>query len=283
MKTVLIYTEDENQGTSSSEISCHEETIQQVTDALKSFGHDIKDKLDDPEVVFALSLVNEDKNLVPLIGVLELLNLPLVGSEITSHVLAQNADLLKIVLESAGIGTSKTQLFLTGYEGINGELEYPLIVKPEQTPLDNHDKKDSIVESRNELRTVILEMVRKYKEAIVVEEFFIGREFIVSVWGNKNLEVLPIEEVNPDEDAEILPDLEDAIKEIAIKAYRALRCSCFANFRIKLDRSEKPNIVEVETLPLMNKKAAFPRSSERAGYSYGETLDRLLKMAMNYE
>lgn len=294
MKTVLIYTGDEN--SNKTDIGSHEETIEQVSEALKSFGHEVKavnvggdsflelkDKLEEPEVVFALSLANDDKNLVPLIGVLELLELPLVGSEITSHVLSQNADLLKIILDAGGIGTSKTQLFLTGYEGISGDLEYPLAVKPEHTILDKDSAQESIVESRNDLRTVILNMVKKYKEPIVVEEFFIGREFVASVWGNKNLEVLPIEEINPQADEEISGELAEAIEDIVSKAYRVLRCSCFATFRIKLDRSEKPNIVEVDTLPNMNKKSYFPRASEKAGYLYGETLDRLLKLAMNYE
>lgn len=273
-----------------------EGVLESMAKALESFGHQtdivptgidtlsVISELDNPEVIMLSSIEEDDENLVSLFGMLDLTGLPVVGSEISTHVLSHNQDILKVVLEKAEVGTAASQIFLTGYEGISGELDYPLIVRPEQGELKEKDLKKSFVENRNDLRNVILETIRNYRDSVIVEEFFIGREFEVSIWGNINTEVLPIVEIVEGQQIGLDDDeLEEKIVEVVEKAYRALRCEVYANFTVKLDRSGEPNITDFDSLPSLEEDSNFAQAAEKAGYPYAEMLDRVVKLGMNYE
>ena len=68
---------------------------------------------------------------------------------------------------------------------------FPAIVKPINQHGSYGIDRQAVVRDRQQLRQRLEHVMEKYRVPAVVEEFIAGREFQVSVWGNRRVEVLP--------------------------------------------------------------------------------------------
>ena len=81
--------------------------------------------------------------------------------------------------------------------------------------------------------------------------------------------------------AEITDELEEEIVDMAKKTFKALRCQQFARIDFRLDRNGQPNVIEINTLPGLQKDYSdFPIIAEAGGYSYEALLDKLVTLAL---
>ncbi|NLW41945.1 MAG: ATP-grasp domain-containing protein [Tissierellia bacterium] len=282
------------------EASGHKVTKIEATNALLNTIHDIET----PDVIFNLSAgITNKRSQANIVGMLEMTGIPFVGSGLSTHVLGLHKEITKILLRENGVRTARSQLFTDGEEEIREDFVFPVIVKPEHEGSSVGITDSSKVNSKEELRDVVKEKMEIYNQVILVEEFLPGREFTMGVMGNLELEVLPIKEYLFEEDGEfqyltveakaddlvpskIPADISDELKkemeEMAKKAFRALRCQDLARIDFRLDREGKPNVIELNTLPGMQKGYSdFPTTAEAAGYSYEELLNKLVNFALS--
>jgi D-alanine-D-alanine ligase len=183
----------------------------------------------------------------------------------------------------------------------------PAIVKPVSEHGSCGITLASVVEDRRALGERIDSCIRDYRQPALVEEFIVGRELNVALWGNGFPEVLPIAEIAfrwTDEPlkqivtfsgkwhkdsveargtpgvcpADLTPEVQDRVEAAAVLAYQELGVRGFARVDMRL-RDDIPYILEVNIHPDLAPDAGFFRSANAAGHSYASMLLYILRLA----
>ena len=245
-------------------------------------------------------------------AMLEMLQIPYVGSKPLTQAVCLNKAKTKEILLYHNVPTSPFQLFRTGKEKLNKDLKFPLIVKPNEEGSSKGIFQDSFVKNKKDLRKKIKEVIKKLKQPALVEEFLEGREFTVGLLGNKPVEILPPIEINfsslpknfiPMDSYEVkwLIDSPEGnietvfcpakidkklwlkIKEICLKAKEVLDILDWCRIDLRLNRDGVPNILEINQIPGIipdpKENSRFPLAARKAGYSFEQMLDKIIKSA----
>lgn len=294
-------------------------TVEAINRALLESGHrvtKIPAGLDLPERILAAGpdvIYNASTGIAKktqqahVVAMLELLDIPFVGSRLATHVLGLYKQVTKLIFQQEGIPTPKYQVFTTGEEPLDLSLRFPLIVKPEHEGSSIGISPESIVDDTAALRRVVGKNVGLYKQRALVEEYISGREFTIGVLGNKNPTVLPIQEmifraeegahrktqtydikerdaINTQCPADLTDAKRNELEAYAIKAYRAMDCRGYARMDVRMDEAGTPYFLEVNTLPGMQPDySEFPRMAVHGGYSFRALVERLIELAMESE
>jgi D-alanine-D-alanine ligase len=187
-------------------------TLQAIREAIASWGHEVVDLEATPDLPAVLSTSSVDiafniaegfrgrnrEAQVP--ALLELLDIPYTGSDPATLSLALDKALAKKIVRQAGIPTPNYQLMTTGKERLDKQfLSWPLMVKPVAEGSSKGVLKKSVCWNEQEVRDVVKEMVGKYQQPALIEEFIGGREFTVGLLGERRPKVLaPMEIVFTD-------------------------------------------------------------------------------------
>jgi D-alanine-D-alanine ligase len=187
-------------------------TLQAIREAIASWGHEVVDLEATPDLPAVLSTSSVDivfniaegfrgrnrEAQVP--ALLELLDIPYTGSDPATLSLALDKALAKKIVRQAGIHTPNYQLMATGKERLDKQFTtWPLMVKPVAEGSSKGVLKKSVCWNEQEVRDVVKEMVGKYQQPALVEEFIGGREFTVGLLGERRPKVLaPMEIVFTD-------------------------------------------------------------------------------------
>lgn len=226
------------------------------------------------------------------------------GGDATAY--TTNKALAKQRLLKAGLPTPRGWLFRNAAE-VEGEFEYPLIVKPVAEDASLGIGPGAVVSNFNALKARVDYVVDRYRQAALVEDFIDGREFNISIWGDPPV-VLPLAEIDfsdfpdpydrivsfaakwePDSfdynhtpgicPAPVETELGEHIAEIALQAWWAFNCKGYARVDIRMDAAENLYIVEVNCNPDLSPEAGFFRAARTAGYAYQEMVLKILNMA----
>ena len=183
----------------------------------------------------------------------------------------------------------------------------PAIVKPVAEHGSCGITLESVVQDRKTLGERIDACIGDYRQAALVEEFIVGRELNVALWGNGYPEVLPIAEIafrwtdDPLRQivtfrgkwhkesqeargtpgvcpADLAPELRDTVEAAAVQAYQVLGVRGFARVDMRV-RDDLPYILEVNIHPDLAPDAGFFRSARAAGHSYASMLLYILRLA----
>lgn len=183
-------------------------TLQAIREAIASHGHEVVDLEATPELPMVLSTTPVDvvfniaegfrgrnrESQVP--ALLELLDIPYTGSDPATLSLALDKALAKKVVRAAGIDTPNFQLMTTGRERLDKQFNrWPLMVKPVAEGSSKGVISKSVCHTEAEVREVVKEMVGRYHQPALVEEYIGGREFTVGLLGERRPEVLPPMEI----------------------------------------------------------------------------------------
>jgi D-alanine-D-alanine ligase len=261
------------------------ETIIAIANALARHGHivvhleatpDLPRVLAEADVdlIFNIAEGVEGRNREAQVPALcELLGIPYTGSDSATLAIALDKALCKKVLMQHDILTPKFQLMESDRERLSKELVFPLIVKPNAEGSSKGIGATSVVDTEDELREKVRNIVENYRQPAIVEEYIAGREFTVGLLGDKRPRVLPPMEIlfknkdvaRPVYDFGVKQEWEQhvyyecpaklteaeqkAIEKIARATFWALDCRDFARVDLRMDAEGRIYVLEVNPLP----------------------------------
>ncbi len=261
-------------------------TLQAIREAIASLGHEVVDLEASPDLPVVLATTPVDvvfniaegfrgrnrESQVP--ALLELLDIPYTGSDPTTLSLALDKGLAKKVVGAAGIETPAFQLMTTGRERLDKQFtRWPLIVKPVAEGSSKGVLKKSVCHTEAELREVVREMVDRYQQPALVEEYVSGREFTVGLLGERRPKVLPPmeivftdksdktpvyrfedkleanERIRYEVPARLEPGQLDRLRAAARTAFMALGCRDVARLDFRMNEDGRFYFLECNPLP----------------------------------
>lgn len=233
-------------------------------------------------------------------GLLDLLGIPYVGSNVLGSALAMDKAKSKKMFYLNGIRVAKEKVVEKHSfkeTDFSHELPYPVVVKP------NHEGSTiglTIAQNIEELITGISSAFQ-HDDVVLLEEFISGKEVTIAVMGNKgDVKALPIVEIVPknayyDYESKYAPgmsehivparlsdDLTKQLQNQAILAHVALGCDIYSrvDFIVPHDGSE-PVILEVNTLPGMTPTSLYPDAAREIGLSYEDMIEKFIQLSLN--
>jgi D-alanine--D-alanine ligase len=117
---------------------------------------------------------------------------PYTGSDSATLSICLDKGLAKRLL--VDVDTPAFQVLVTGREKLRS-LRYPVIVKPNQEGTSKGITGKSVCDDEARLREVAREIIDRYGQPALVEEYVFGREFTVGLLGERRPRVLPPMEV----------------------------------------------------------------------------------------
>jgi D-alanine-D-alanine ligase len=231
-------------------------------------------------------------------GLLDLLDLPYVGSGVLASALAMNKTVSKELFRCAGLNVPKEMLIFRGQDidpvEMLAVLGKPVVIKP---AAEGSSIGLNICYTAADIVAAIKDTLAMSSE-VIVEEYIKGREISCSVLGNREPEALPVVEIIPKKEyrffsyeAKYLPgaskeicpaplpsDVMEKAQSLAIKAHCLLSCKGLS--RADMIVTDKDvYILETNTIPGMTENSIFPLAARTAGMSFPRLLDRLIELA----
>jgi D-alanine-D-alanine ligase len=235
-------------------------------------------------------------------GLLELLNLPYVGNGVLASAAGMDKVMMKNVFAQAGLSQVNYVAFIKSewemakeeaYTKVENVLGYPCFVKPANLGSSVGISKCT---NRSELEAAFGEAFQ-FDRKVIIEEGVVAREIEVGVLGNDKPECSVAGEIVPKKDfydykakyedgdtALIIPaDISEEeyaqIKEMAIRAFKALDCSGLVRADFFLTKDGKALINEVNTMPGFTPFSMFPLLWKHTGVEYPQLIERLVNLA----
>lgn len=239
-------------------------------------------------------------------AILNFLGIPFSGSDETTLCLALDKALTKRFLSTLNITTPAYQLIKTPEFKLDTALHFPLIVKPDSEGSSKGISDLAIVDSEEQLYSLINRNFKLYGQPMLAEEYIKGREFTVGILGNGNdmrvFEPLEIIYLKEDRESRIYsynvkrnykkyiqyscPPLLDAVttqkmKDMAAKIYMALDCRDFSRIDFRLSEDGIIYFIEINPLPgLAPGYSDFPMLAEFCGMDYQTLVVNVLNSAL---
>ena len=257
------------------------ETIQAITAAIESHGHVVVPLEATAEFPRALMTSNVDvvfniaegmsgrsrEAQVP--SLCELRGIPYTGSDSATLSLCLDKALSKRLL--VDVDTPAFQVLVTGREKLRA-FRYPVIVKPNQEGTSKGITRKSVCDDETRLREVARELIERYGQPALVEEYVTGRELTVGLLGEKRPRVLPPMEVvflkqteRPVYDyeckqhwpehvryecpANLTPNELKAVERACRSTFMTLGCRDVARVDLRLSPEGRVFVIEVNPLP----------------------------------
>ena len=238
-------------------------------------------------------------------GLLELANVPYVGSGVLGSAAGMDKDVMKTLFAAAGLPVVP-HLLVRRYEWeqqpavvrdrVLQTLRLPVFVKPANLGSSVGISKVSDAAALPDA----LDLACRYDRRVLVEQGLDCREFECSVLGNDEPEASIIGEIIPsrefydyqakysdDESSELrIPADIDAslakdLRAMAVTAFQAVDAAGLARVDFFLEtHTGKPYMNEINTLPGFTTISMYPKLWEAGGVSYAQLIDNLVNLAI---
>jgi D-alanine-D-alanine ligase len=237
-------------------------------------------------------------------GMLEMLDVPYVGSGVLGSAMGMDKVMMKKVFNTVGLPQCKFLSFsrkeistsLTSIvEKVEQELSYPCFVKPvnlgSSVGISKAKDRDSFTEALN--------VAIKYDKKVIIEEFVQGREVEIGVLGNEYAKTSVVGEIRSvgefydyaakyknigtelDIPANIPSDVTARISEIAKKAFAAIECSGLSRVDFFWnDKTDSIYINEINTMPGFTPFSMYPMLFKESGIPYAQLIEELIELAL---
>ncbi|OGO90722.1 MAG: D-alanine--D-alanine ligase A [Coxiella sp. RIFCSPHIGHO2_12_FULL_42_15] len=234
-------------------------------------------------------------------GLLQLMNVAYVGANVLSSSMCMDKAVTKQMLHASGIPTTPwilltaDQIVEGAYEKIKEQLGTELFVKPVSL---GSSVGISRVKNAAEFFQATKQAMR-YDQYILVEQSIRGREIECAVLGNQDpVASLPSEIISHHDfytyeakyldpkgattvvPAEISPLAIDRIRQMAVDAFRVMRCRGLLRVDFFMVNEDVIMVNEVNTLPGFTNISLYPKMWQVSGISYAELLDQLIELAL---
>jgi D-alanine-D-alanine ligase len=257
------------------------ETIEAISKAIESHGHTVVPLEATPDFPRMLMSSNVDVVFNIAEGIFgrnreaqvpnlcELLGVPYTGSDSATLSICLDKALCKRMLRD--VDTPEFQVLVTGREKLRS-FRYPVIVKPNQEGTSKGITPKSVVDTEAGVRELAREIIDRYGQPALVEEYIVGREFTVGLLGERRPRVLPPMEViflNQVErtvyDYQCKQDWEKhvryecpanltkeelrAMEKVCRQTFMALGCRDVARVDLRMTKEGRIYVIEVNPLP----------------------------------
>jgi D-alanine-D-alanine ligase len=237
-------------------------------------------------------------------GLLELANLPYVGSGVLGSAVGMDKLMMKTAFAAWGFPQVQYQMIRKFdwqqqpqriLDILKQHFKLPVFVKPANLGSSVGISK---VKEESELRAAI-DLAARYDRRIIIEAGVPGvREIECAVLGNDEpmasvlAELIPGSEFYDYEDkyinnrtkvvmpVELDDDLAHRIRGLAVQAFMALDLAGMARVDFFLDAEDNVYLNEVNTIPGFTPVSMYPKLWEASGLPYSKLLDRLIELAM---
>jgi D-alanine-D-alanine ligase len=240
-------------------------------------------------------------------GLLELGDVPYVGSGVLASAASMDKHYMKVLLAGHGLPVGPYAVITPRQWRDDPEaalvtlepLGYPLFVKPARAGSSMGITK---VLDPSGLRAAIDE-ARRHDPKVVVEAAVVGRELECGVLQDldgtpRASEVGEIEVLSGhdfydfaakyvDEEhvrlscpADISPDVRARVQDVAVRAFDVMGCEGLARVDVFLTRDGEVVVNEINTMPGFTPRSMYPRMWAASGVDYPALVDRLLQLAL---
>ncbi|GAB6151640.1 D-alanine--D-alanine ligase [Desulfosporosinus burensis] len=236
-------------------------------------------------------------------GLLEMANIPYVGSGVLGSSLGMDKDRMKAVFHEKELPQARYLTLLRS--GLLNEVEaslhqieekigYPCFVKPA-----NLGSSVGISKAHNRLELQnALKVAANFDRKIVVEETIIGQEIEVSVLGNDTPkaslpgEVLPAHEFYTYEakysnigsrlliPANLDQSIVERLQKMAVEAFCAVEACGLSRVDFFVTPQNQIYLNEINTLPGFTEISMYPKLWEVTGIPYSDLIDRLVTLGL---
>ena len=224
-------------------------------------------------------------------GLLETMGVPYTGAGVIGSAIAMDKSVTKKILKFHGIPTADfVTLHRDGFDPVNtfaGCLGYPLVVKPSTL---GSTIGMSFVYAPEELMPAI-ELGFRHDDEVVLESFIEGREITAGILDGRKLPLVEI--ITPGgvydyrlkyqshETRYVCPAELDAkttamLQDIAMDVFKALHGYGVGRVDFRLDRENRPFVLEMNTLPGMTGTSLLPKAAAAAGISFTALIETIL-------
>jgi len=227
-------------------------------------------------------------------GLLDILDVPYVGSGVAASAIAMDKSLFKDVMKANGIPTTESVTFRDGDE-IENPFGFPVVVKPARL---GSSVGISIAADGNEFEAAVA-LAFAHDDKILVERHVAGREVECSVLGNDDPiasvtgEIVVLGEGWYDYEAkyseggvrliapaEVATDVAERVRELSLRAFHACDCAGMARVDCFVDEDDGVLINELNTIPGFTKTSVYPKLFEASSVDYPTLLSRLVELAL---
>jgi len=231
-------------------------------------------------------------------GMLELLDLPYTGSGVLASALAIDKIVTKQVWISNGLATPEYEELTadSDWSAVVKHLGLPLIVKPAH---EGSSLGLTKVKSVDELPAAY-KLAAGLDKKVIAETCIIGDELTCPLVGQgKTAEALPVIKIIPPQanydfhnkyfsdetqylcPTGLVPEVNAAVQELALAAYKALGCRTWGRADVMLDqKTGKPYLLEMNTSPGMTSHSLVPMAAKAAGIEYADLVIWLLSQTL---
>ena len=292
-----------------------EETVKDVLKVLSkkydcitmSADENIIKNLRDEKVDLIFNLCNGldgDSKLAQLPALFEFLSIPYTGSAVLGHGLAINKNYSSTIFKASNVPTPKFFPVFNIKEIEDIDLEFPIIIKPNDEGSSRGIHQDSLVFNKEDLYKKVKEMLNVYNPPIILNEYIQGLELSIGIIGNDDVSVLPIQELNlldlPEEmhkfysfevksylkshtiyhiPARLSENEYELISTTAIKAFNSLGLKDYGRVDI-IYSNGIPYVLEINSLPgLMRGKSSLYRMAQAYELGYEGLIFKIVESA----
>ena len=234
-------------------------------------------------------------------GLLELLDLPYVGSAVLASAVAMDKGMAKDVFAHAGIPQVRyavlreDKISPASLAAIADDLGFPIFVKPA-----NMGSSVGVTKAHDaaELQSAV-RLATTYDQWIVFEESVTARELEVAVIGNRSPRASVVGEIKPGKEfydyedkyvtdsatlmipAPLTEGESTELRALAIRAYETLRCEGMARVDFFYEENGRGFLCnEINTIPGFTPISMYPKMWAATGLPYSQLIDELVDHAV---
>ena len=301
-------------GGASNEAAVSEVSARGVAEALASQGHEVHSIPADRDLARRLGELSPDVVFPALHGppgedgtvqgLLEMLEIPYVGSGVEASAFAMNKIIAKHAFRMAGLPVAEEVIVRAGKQDvqqacahIEATLGARVAVKPNR---QGSALGVTLVRTAAELPAA-LTLALSYGGDVLIEEFITGREITVAVLDlcGASAYALPVIEIQTAKGAwydyhnrytagaavHLVPAplpaaVSQRLMDIAVAAHLALGCRDLSRADFVLSEALAPVLLEVNTLPGMTPTSLYPDAANAVGISFPMLMQNLIESAL---
>ncbi len=241
-------------------------------------------------------------------GLFEMTGVPYVGAGVLASAVGMDKHFMKLVLSASGLPVGPF-VTITPRQWASDRvaaldavaaLDFPVYVKPAR---GGSSMGISKVDSADGLDAAIAE-AQRFDPKVIIEKAFVGarelecgvldsadgpqasvvaeiRMHTASGFYDFEAKYLPEEQVQLDVPAQIDPELETRVRELAVRTFLAVDCEGLARVDFFHATDSQLVVNEINTMPGFTEHSMFPRMWAESGVGYRELIDRLVTLALH--